>query len=60
MKIEVKQERGIYFLFIEGEKVLKDKKLSSIVNKIEQYLKLRFLKEEPKGGISRILDNLAK
>ncbi len=46
MKFEVKQDRGLFILLIDGEKILEDQKLSMIVNKIESYLKMRYLKEE--------------
>jgi len=57
MKIDVKQKGSIYILDINGEIILKDKKLSVVVNKIEDYLKMRFLKEKPKKGFSKVMEN---
>ena len=52
MKILVWEKDGLYNLAINNEQIIsKEKQLSLIVQKIEQYLKMRYLKEEPVGFI---------
>jgi len=55
MKFEVKQDRGMYVLMIDNEKIIGDTKLSTIVKKIESYLKMRYLKEEEGNAFSKLL-----
>ena len=54
MKIEVKATGGGFSLDINGEEILKSSKLSSVVNKIEEYLKMRFIKDNSGGYMSKI------
>jgi ASC-1-like (ASCH) protein len=57
MKFEVrKMANGKYELRVGDEIILVHEKLSSIVLKIEQYLKLRFLSEEPKTPLGKLGD----
>ncbi len=52
MKIEVRQLKdGRFYLEINDERILVHEKLSTIVLKIEQYLKIRFLPEQQVGGL---------
>ena len=45
MKIEVDKLRQEYILKINEEEILRDYELGVIVDKIEEYLKMRFIKE---------------
>jgi len=59
MRIDVTQYKGgMYELKINDEMILKHPKLSSIVSKIEQYLKMRFLAENKTGGLGEKLKGL--
>ena len=58
MKFEVKMEKNLFVLSIDGERILENQKLSTVVNKIEDYLKIRYLPEREKKGFSKVLDNL--
>ena len=61
MNIEVtKGKNKRYLLKINGEYILTHDKLSSIMLKIEEYLKMRFLEPEERGGVSGFLDKLTK
>lgn len=61
MKIEVNQRKDKKFeLKIGDEEILVHEKLSAVVNKIEQYLKMRFLPEEQKGGVIGLFDKVMK
>lgn len=61
MKFEViKNNNGKYCLRIDGELILVHEKLSTIVNKIEQFLKIRYLTEEQKGGVIGFVDKIMK
>ena len=46
MKFEIEQKGNKYVLKLEGRLVYSDKFLSSIMAKVEQYVKLRFLPAE--------------
>lgn len=54
-KLEVKKDKGLYFLIIDGEKVLENKLLlSDIVRKIEVWLKAKYLEQEEKSGFKKL------
>jgi hypothetical protein len=59
MKFEVTMDRGLFILKIDNEKILENQKLSIIVNKIEDYLKIRYLPEREKKGVDKFFDNLS-
>jgi|GEM_PF-6869575 len=60
MKIEVTQEKdGKFKLVIGDETILTHGRLSFIVRKIEQYLKMRFLPEE-KTKLGSLADDFGK
>lgn len=56
MRIDVKKNKQTnkFILFVNEEEIIESEKLSDITGKIEDWLILRFLKEDPrkKGGIS--------
>lgn len=54
-----KSSKGLYTLKIGDEEIMKDvKQLSSVVAKIEQYLKMRFLEETPEHPVKKALKGL--
>jgi len=55
MKFEViKKTENSYTLIIDNEKILENVMLSDCFNKIEQWLKLKYLKETKKGFLQNI------
>jgi hypothetical protein len=57
MRFDVDKKQGKFILFVDGTNVFEADKLSSIVLKIEAYLKLRYLPEPEKqkaGFLDRI------
>jgi len=61
MNIQVNQlKNGRYQLKIGDEIIMVHEKLSSIVSKIEQYLKMRFLADDKKGGLAGKLQDFLK
>lgn len=57
MKIEVQQSnKGSYRLKIDGEVIIiYTKQLSDITNKIEAYLKMRYLNEDKENKLSKVM-----
>ena len=56
MKFNIEKKEHIFYLSIDGEEILSDHRLGIIMNKIEAYLKMRYLKEEePKGFLSKLM-----
>jgi len=56
MKFEViKKTENNYTLTIDNEKILENVMLSDCMTKIEQWLKLKYLKETQEGFLQKIL-----